>query len=190
MTGYQGPLRDEPLAIELHNTHYAVPGRALIDGLADDNSTRAWLAGLTPWLPHTRTNSRSVPRTELIELRSTVREALHAIVAGDQPTRESLASLNAFSARAPSWRVARWQRDSVPIIESEFGTATHEEILLATLATSTIELLTGPQSADIRACGAPGCVLLYLKNHPRRGWCSAACGNRARQARHYRRTHT
>jgi predicted RNA-binding Zn ribbon-like protein len=36
---------------------------------------------------------------------------------------------------------------------------------------------------------APGCVLLYVSDHPRRQWCSNACGNRARQARHYRRTH-
>jgi len=26
-----------------------------------------------------------------------------------------------------------------------------------------------------------------VKNHPRREWCSAACGNRVRAARHYRR---
>jgi predicted RNA-binding Zn ribbon-like protein len=33
-------------------------------------------------------------------------------------------------------------------------------------------------------------VLVFLKQHPRREWCSAACGNRARQAGHYRRTHS
>ncbi|WP_225993278.1 CGNR zinc finger domain-containing protein [Actinomadura rudentiformis] len=40
---------------------------------------------------------------------------------------------------------------------------------------------------QLRACLAPGCVLYFLKNHPRREWCTAACGNRARGARHYRR---
>jgi hypothetical protein len=43
-------------------------------------------------------------------------------------------------------------------------------------------------AALLRACGAPGCVLMFLKDHPRREWCSNACGNRARQARHYDRT--
>ena len=34
---------------------------------------------------------------------------------------------------------------------------------------------------------APGCVLYFIKDHPRREWCSTACGNRARAARHYAR---
>ena len=42
-------------------------------------------------------------------------------------------------------------------------------------------------SPQLRACHAPGCVLYFLKDHPRREWCSTACGNRARAARHYRR---
>ena len=58
---------------------------------------------------------------------------------------------------------------------------------LAALAADAIDLLTGPHRADLRACGAPGCVLMFLKDHPRREWCSNACGNRARQARHYAR---
>ncbi|MEV8411642.1 CGNR zinc finger domain-containing protein, partial [Streptomyces niveus] len=27
----------------------------------------------------------------------------------------------------------------------------------------------------------------FVRSHPRREWCSADCGNRARVARHYRR---
>jgi predicted RNA-binding Zn ribbon-like protein len=41
----------------------------------------------------------------------------------------------------------------------------------------------GQLQPDLRACGAPGCVLMFVKDHPRREWCSVACGNRARQAR-------
>ena len=63
------------------------------------------------------------------------------------------------------------------------------DVVLAALAGDAIELVTGPRRADLRACGAPGCVLVFLKDHPRREWCSNACGNRARQARHYRRAH-
>jgi predicted RNA-binding Zn ribbon-like protein len=37
------------------------------------------------------------------------------------------------------------------------------------------------------ACHAPGCVLYFLKTHPRREWCSVTCGNRVRAARHYER---
>ena len=35
---YAGPLRDEPIAIELHNTIYAVGG-TVVDGLADAASS-------------------------------------------------------------------------------------------------------------------------------------------------------
>ena len=38
---YAGPVRDEPLAVELHNTLYAI-GRRVVDGLATDTSARAW----------------------------------------------------------------------------------------------------------------------------------------------------
>ena len=62
------------------------------------------------------------------------------------------------------------------------------DVALAALAADAIELLTGPERENLRACGAPGCVLIFLKDHPRRTWCSAACGNRARQARHYERS--
>ncbi|WP_433236869.1 CGNR zinc finger domain-containing protein [Streptosporangium sp. CA-135522] len=51
-------------------------------------------------------------------------------------------------------------------------------------------MLNGSVEADLRACHAPGCVLFFVKDHHRREWCSAACGNRARAARHYSQTHT
>jgi predicted RNA-binding Zn ribbon-like protein len=60
-------------------------------------------------------------------------------------------------------------------------------VALAELAESAISLFTGPGLAALRACQGPRCVLFYVKNHPRRTWCSPACGNRARAARHQRR---
>lgn len=50
-------------------------------------------------------------------------------------------------------------------------------------------LFAGPDQERLKACLAPGCVLYFMQNHPRREWCSAGCGNRARVARHYRRHH-
>lgn len=55
----------------------------------------------------------------------------------------------------------------------------------ATVAAEAIELFT--RDIPLRACQAPGCVLYFVKDHPRRQWCSDGCGNRARAARHYRR---
>lgn len=58
---------------------------------------------------------------------------------------------------------------------------------LAGLAYEALELLTGPDAVNLRACNAPHCVLYFVKSHPRREWCSEACGNRVRAARHYQR---
>ncbi|MGW9027726.1 CGNR zinc finger domain-containing protein [Streptomyces sp. NPDC055722] len=36
---------------------------------------------------------------------------------------------------------------------------------------------------------SPEGACFFIKNHARREWCSPACGNRVRVARHYRRPH-
>ncbi|MBS2533679.1 ABATE domain-containing protein [Catenulispora sp. NF23] len=56
---------------------------------------------------------------------------------------------------------------------------------LARVADESIALLGGPEADKLRACYAPGCVLYFVKTHPRREWCSVTCGNRVRAARHY-----
>jgi predicted RNA-binding Zn ribbon-like protein len=58
---------------------------------------------------------------------------------------------------------------------------------LASIAAEAVELFTGENRVLLRACYAPGCVLYFVKDHPRREWCSPGCGNRVRAARHYRR---
>jgi predicted RNA-binding Zn ribbon-like protein len=58
---------------------------------------------------------------------------------------------------------------------------------LARVAVDAVALFGGEDAAKLRACPAPGCVLYFVKTHPRREWCSAGCGNRVRAARHYQR---
>src|SRR5437764_174740 len=61
------------------------------------------------------------------------------------------------------------------------------DVVIAAIAAETIQLVGGPHGADLHACGAPGCVLMFMRSDRRSAWCSPACGNRARQARHYAR---
>jgi predicted RNA-binding Zn ribbon-like protein len=56
---------------------------------------------------------------------------------------------------------------------------------LARVARECVALLGGAGAAELRACHAPGCVLYFMKTHPRREWCSVTCGNRVRAARRY-----
>jgi predicted RNA-binding Zn ribbon-like protein len=183
---YAGPVRSEPLALELHNTLYASGGQAL-DGLASEASASAWLNALAHRLP-SGGHGRGPTRTELIRLRGSVRVALHAVLDGQAPIRASLEIINRASADARRSPIARWRRGAPPVADVDLHGASRAQVVLGAFAIDAIDLLTGPHRRDLRACGAPGCVLLFLKDHPRREWCSAACGNRARQARHYART--
>ena len=54
---------------------------------------------------------------------------------------------------------------------------------LAEIARAAIGLLGGPDRDRVRRC--PSCGDRFLASRPDRRWCSAACGNRARVARHY-----
>jgi predicted RNA-binding Zn ribbon-like protein len=178
---YAGPLRDEPLAVELHNTVYAAGGE-IVDGLAEPASMRAWLAALASRLPEGEPSY-----DELMSLRDAVRTALRAAVEGLGCDPTALDAINRASARAPSSPHLIWQPGAAPVAATDHHGAAPADVVLSAFAADTIALLTGASRGDLRACGAPGCVLLFL-GHPRREWCSNACGNRARQARHYRRT--
>jgi predicted RNA-binding Zn ribbon-like protein len=186
---YAGPLRHEPVAIELHNTVYAAGGE-LRDGLADAASADAFVRAIAPRLtPNGLPAGEGPPVTELIALRDAVRAALRAAVAGDVPDRRALDAINAAAARAAASPRAVVRDGRVAKTVDRHG-ADRADAILGAFAADAIDLLTGPLRDEVRACGAPGCVLLYVRDHPRRQWCSNACGNRARQARHYRRTHT
>ena len=98
---YPGPLRDEPIAIELHNTVYAVGG-TVADGLADPASAQAWLEGLAERLPDGGDASEPWPSSEdLVALRSAVRAALRAALAGAPQGATALELIN-HARRLPS----------------------------------------------------------------------------------------
>jgi predicted RNA-binding Zn ribbon-like protein len=183
---YPGPVRNEPLALELHNTLYAVRGE-LIDGLETDDGLSAWLAAIADRVPARALDADASRHPEFLALRDAVREALHAALEGEPVPAAALEVVNGVAGRAPASPFAVARADGPPRAETRYHTADVTDVALATVAADAIELLTGPDAEHLRACGAPGCVLMFLKDHPRRTWCSAACGNRVRQARHYRR---
>ena len=185
---YKGPLRNEPLAIELHNTVYAAAG-ALRDGLADAGSAAAFVGAIAPRLAADGLPGGTGPTAaEFVALRAAVRAALGAAVAGELPDPVALDAINAAAARCACSPRAVVREGRVARSADRHG-ADRADVVLAAFAADAIDLLAGPLRGEVRACGAPGCVLLYVRDHPRRRWCSNACGNRARQARHYRRTH-
>ena len=142
---YPGPLRDEPLSIELHNTHYAAAGQA-IDGLADQSAADLWLGDLAHRLPQTDLPPGAWPPVaEIVALRENVRVALHAAIQTGPQDPATLEAINATSARAASAPIARWRPHAPPELGTTYLSATRADVLLGAFAADAIDLLTGPR---------------------------------------------
>lgn len=197
------PLLGEPLPVELMNTIWA-DRDGVHDALGSPAETKTWLrsvtdredvsgAHVTAWLASVSENDLAAVHRDLCALRDAARR-LAARQTGD--TRESalmtvevataIACVNALAASAPAWPVLDWPDEGRPRA-NRGSLSTAGPVFVANMARATVALLGGDGGHQLRACQAPGCVLYFIKQHPRREWCSAGCGNRARQARHYRR---
>jgi predicted RNA-binding Zn ribbon-like protein len=184
--GAGAPSLGQRLSLEFANTSYAVRGNPR-EGIGSPEHLAAWLRGHAEWFATT------LPADELREpdvapfraLRDAIR-ALYASVVDGRPTpAPALDELNRAAAAAPHWPaltdrlVARQRTAAHPLPAAR-----------AELARDAIDLLAGPDRELLRRCPGPGCVLYFLKDHPRREWCSSRCGTRARVARHYQRHKT
>jgi predicted RNA-binding Zn ribbon-like protein len=196
MSQYEGgsPIRGEALSLDLMNTWFAVRGRER-DGIRSATDLDAWIAELEPRLiakgaaDVAAVAAMDADVVRFTALRDAARGVARAAVDDAAPKMEHVAAINAATESAPRWAVfatagdgidARWNHTE------RFGAEPLEQVFAA-LATDTIELVTGSQRAQLRLCQAPGCPLFYLKDHPRREWCSPACGARVRAARAYRK---
>lgn len=194
------PLLGEPLPVELMNTIWADTD-GVHDALGDADDTSAWLGAVAPRLPIlsglTGKNLKTVGAAaagQLRELRDGLRR-LAAEATGDRRVpaasavhdhKTALAIINSACASAPMWSELTWVVGSDP--RRSVRTAQPAAGVVAAIAEQGIALFSDP-NLELRACLAPGCVLYFVREHPRRQWCSAGCGNRARVARHYQRHH-
>ncbi|MGH3929324.1 MAG: CGNR zinc finger domain-containing protein [Pseudonocardiaceae bacterium] len=186
-------LPDEPVAVRLMNTIWA--DRAGVhDALDSTGSASAWLGATmaTSSAPLVVSPSE-LERTR--RLRDALRRLAAHVTSDERPAAASathdidiaLAEVNGIAAAgftAPQLRL----RDT-RLLRETTTVGAPVPAALATIAANAVDLLTGLGSEQLRACPAPSCVLYFVKNHPRREWCSTACGNRARAARHYSRHH-
>ena len=180
-----GPLfrwLGEPLAIDLANTIMVVREGQSIDLLATPDDLRLWLDTEQERLGD---STFAVAHLEEIqELRDAVRALLLARAEGERLPTDALARLNATSRGAAiSPQLEADAHGTLTIVETPAG-GRPIAALLAQLARAAIALLFAPESERLRVCTAPSCGMLFLGA---RRWCCAACGNRARAARHYRR---
>ncbi len=138
----------------------------------------------TRWLFHRgiRSEPSAADLAELARLQSTADHLLRTAVTGEAPAAGAIDHLNACSAAAAVAPQLNWPINGRPRmwLSTSGDSGAH---VLGVIARSVIELLTG-ERARLRVCEAHGCQRVYLSASARRRWCSDACGNRVRVARH------
>ena len=119
---------------------------------------------------------------ELARLQSTADHLLRTAVTGEAADAGAIDHLNACSAAAAVAPQLNWPVNGRPRmwLSTSGDSGAH---VLGVIARSVIELLAG-ERARLRVCEAHGCRRVYLSASARRRWCSDACGNRVRVARH------
>jgi predicted RNA-binding Zn ribbon-like protein len=165
-----------PPAVDLANTVIATPaGNRDLLGTEDDLD--AWVAAERGRIPGV--DAAGGRLADVRQLRDIVRAVLHARAGGKRPPEAARRRINAMSSAAP-----------IRITLTAGGRAKQEpeardaySLFEASIARSAIEL-AGEGGDRLLVCGAPSCGMLFLREHPRQVWCSKACGNRARVARH------
>lgn len=123
---------------------------------------------------------------EFRALRAAVGDLLAAAAAGGPLGRVAVEAVNRASAAVPSFPRLDLADPLAPTAVAEVSAASPTNQILAAVARSAIVLLAGHRTR-VRRCPAPRCGRYFVAGREGQLWCSAACGNRARVARHHER---
>jgi len=178
------PGEDRSVALALVNTEAQAGGRR-IDLIPDEQAAHDWLARheLTP-----PTGSEDVAwRDQLHALREALGGVLRATAEQRAPPREDLRRLNAIAARVPGARTLTWHDGVATADWQPAGHPAPVDVVLARIAEDGIELAAAEAGERLHKCGAHDCIRMLVRDDPRRVWCSRACGDRMRVARHYQK---
>jgi predicted RNA-binding Zn ribbon-like protein len=170
------------LAIAAANTVYAVRGQVR-DGVDTPSGWQDWLEHHVGPLGARRPSSTDLDTFR--RMRDAVRSLLNSTAVGEPPDPAAVLAVNESAALAPAYRALSVLDGSYTVAQCSTATPTMRAI--AVIAEDAIGLLASERGAQVHLCAAPRCVQFFLDDHHGRRWCSPACGNRARAARHYRR---
>jgi len=188
----------EPLPILLANTVSISRGR-VEDALADPASVNRWVRATGEPLalfppPSSSDQVGSSDAMRLVSLRDAVRrlaaeKTRDPRLLGQSPVTDvatATSIVNDGAAFGSVWPELQWHGPTA-FRRVVWAGGTYVDALTTVIARQTTELMTSPQWDRLRPCLAPGCAYFFVKDHLRRQWCTAACGNRARVARHAQR---
>lgn len=138
--------------------------------------------GSAPW-PDSRGALDREALDELAETRTVVRRVLAAALAGAPLASADVAAVNTWAAAVPEFP----QIDRDGRVRVATRRLSPSAVARGAVARAVIELLGSHARARLATCRAPGCGRYHLRGRPDQVWCSPACGNRARVARHHAR---
>lgn len=174
---------DHEMAIELAATIRGA-GPAVRDSLSSPAELERWL------LSHPELGGPTAELTlrlgDFRALRDSVRAALVAASERRPMPPDAVRVLNEASGAVPQVLLLDMADGSPRADRAGRGGSRAAEVL-ASIARSAILLLGGSNRERLRVCPADRCGRVFLASRPRRVWCSAACGNRTRVARHHAR---
>lgn len=146
---------------------------------------QGWLAVEQRWLPEQYALGPA-DLSQILALREAVRGAFLARVEGRDPGSPDVEVLNALAERCPAHHRLE-SVDGAMRVVSRRHSGRPVERLLALIAEDAIALLGGSQGEGLRLCPAPSCGMFYVLARSNQRWCSDACGNRVRVARHLKK---
>ncbi|WP_329616002.1 ABATE domain-containing protein [Streptomyces brevispora] len=177
----------EPLAVEFTSSWHH-EGNTLIDEFSTVESIANWIVtyrdrlGMPPSSPLLVAHSDP---ERVVEAREAVRELLDSAVDENRPGAAALRLINKEAHRIHA-AILVWTPNG-PHLRWPPGTSTTDQ-LVSQVCASTVRVLGSPRRHLLRRCPAPRCVLFFSALRTGQMWCSQACGNRARVARHSARS--
>jgi predicted RNA-binding Zn ribbon-like protein len=165
-----------PLAVEFANTRRR-RGADYQDVLCSGADLETWAAddGRVPAVGATSAEPR------LDEVRALRDEVFGLLLAAVRGLPAAAERVNAALLAVPL--VPQLERDGRAHLHAPAPVDALDE-LLARVAASAIELASAGPESPLALCDAPSCGRFFLRHRRDQRWCSAACGTRARVARH------
>lgn len=172
------------LAVDLANTVIR-RGGIMTELLNEPGDLAEWLEHERERVPCPEVVDRALLET-FLELRDDALALLRAAVEGKALPSTAVAHVNAIVTRTPMARLLAENAGSaitVPIHAED-----PRQNLLAALADAIVDLLGERELHHLAFCDAPRCGQFFHRQRPNQHWCCPACGDRARTARHHKRS--
>jgi predicted RNA-binding Zn ribbon-like protein len=173
----------EPIAVDFVNT---VESRWGGDALRGPVELTVWLAAREDVLG-VAAPEVGLRAGEFRALRRTIAALFEAAGTSRPMPAPAVEALNGASASVLVSRRLDTADPSRPVAGWAVMAGSRTNEILAAIAASAIELLGGPDRDRLRTCPAARCGRSFLAARTAQVWCSEACGNRMRVARHHAR---